>query len=347
MELYFPIDFNKEALKWIRFKDWSNTDHRNHSLKCVLSLPDFMVLFNSNPEPPIPQMPFSNLAHFRDREQNQTIEILIQASVIQSEVTLLDYYGYWAQKSKEELIQTRFVDNNTDKPDMLLSKRFSNGQTWITRRTGYKVWMGHGAYVVTLSIACDLTYYAQNADLFFFIITSFRPSYTPDYNLAERLTLFSRRYPVDFATYVPMSWEEVHHHNDTMQEMKSCLTKTYKKQISGVLTVNTATLRQYPTTETILWPYLNAYFNKGFDFNAIKTREANVFGRFHTVADSINFTYRLGAESMEYNLTFYLGNDTDHWFYVEMFGPSKVQDFDAWAINKRALQLFIENFKTV
>lgn len=348
MELYFPTELNSEVTRSMRFREWNNQDHKTNKLRCSIIVPEYLLLFKSNLNPPVPSTPVIDLGYFRDREQNPTLEVIIEASVIQHEISLSDYYIYLAQQSQEEVLQLRYINEDTDKPDMLLSKRFPDGQTWITRRTGYKVWMGeNGAFVVTLNMACNQNYYYQNADLFYYILSTFRPVHPPEYQLAERLMLFTRRYPVDFAAYVPMSWKEVHHHNDTMQEMKACWTKTYKKQISGFLTVNAATLRQYPTAESILWPYLNAYFDKGLDFNVINTREANVFGKFHTVADSINFTYRRGNESMEYNLTFYLGNDADHWFYVEMFGPSKVQDFDSWAINKRTLQLFIENFKTV
>jgi hypothetical protein len=348
MEAYFPTELSPEVIRSMRFREWSNQDHKTNQLKISLVVPEYLFLFKSNINPPVPKAPFVDLGYFRDREQNQMLEIIIEAGVIQHEISLSDYYNYMAQKSGEEVLQQRFIDDDTDKPDMLLSKKFPDGQTWITRRTGYKVWMGeNGAFVVTLNMACNQNYYYQNADMFYYILSTFRPVYPPEYQLAERLKLHTKRFPVDFATYVPISWTEVHHHNDTMEEMKSGLTKIYKEQLSGVLTVNAASMRKYPTAETILWPYLSAYFDKGFDFNTISTREANVFGRFHTVADSINFTYRQAGQAMDYNLTFYLGNDSNNWFYVEMFGLAKTQDFEAWAINKRALQLLIQNFKTV
>ncbi len=348
MELYFPIEINEEVVRYTRFLEWSNHDHQSDLLKYVLLIPDFMFLFKSNPIPPTPATPFTDLGYFRDRPQGQTVEVIIQASVIQSEVALEDYYISLASMSGEEVVQRRLINNNTDKPDMLLTKRFSDGETWVTRRTGYKVWMGeNGAFVVTLNLACHLNYYYQNADLFYYSLSTFRPVFTPEYQLAERLKILTRRYPVDFATYLPMSWKEVHHHHDTMQEMKACFTKTLRNQIVGMLTVNAAKIQQYPNAETILWTYLKNYTDKGFDFNAIQTRKAQVFSKFHTVADSINFTYHQGGKSMQYNLTFYLAQNDNAWFYVEMFGLAKSQNFEAWAINRRAIQLLIENFKTI
>ncbi len=347
MDLYFPTELNAAAIRGVRFQEWTNDEHRFNLLKCTVAIPDFLFLFKSNPNPPVPAVPFVDLGYFRDRAENQTFEIIIQAGAIQHEISLNDYYAYLATLSQEEIIQQRLIDNDTEKPDILLSKRFSDGQTWITRRTGYKVWMEHGAFVVTLNLACNQNYYYQNADLFYYILSTFKPLYTPEYQLAERLKLVTRRYPVDFATYVPMSWHEVHHHNDTVDEMRACFTKTFKNQVSGALTINTVSMRQYPTSEAVLWEYLKPYFDKGFDFNAIRFQEAAVFGGFNTVADSINFTYWSGGNGIQYNLTFYLAHNSDNWFYVEMFGLAKAQDFDSWAINKRALQLLIQNFKTV
>ncbi len=347
MEVYFPTELNAAAIRGVRFQDWSNDRHTSELLKCTMMIPDFLFLFKSDNNPPVPAVPFVDLGYFRDREQNQTFEVIIQAGAIQHEISLVDYYTYLAKVSQEEVMQLRLIDNNTEKPDFLVSKRFLDGQTWVTRRTGYKVWMGGGAFVVTLNIACNMNYYYQNADLFYYMLSTFRPVNVPEYALAERLKLFSKRYPVDFASYIPFSWSEMHHHNDTMDEMKAGFTKRFKDRISGGFTVNAVSMRQYPTSEMVLWYYLKEYFDKGLDFNTISLQKASVFDGFDTVADSINFTYYSGGSATQYNLTFYLGNDSNNWLYVEMFGLAKGQDFDAWAINKRTLQLFIENFKTI
>jgi hypothetical protein len=316
-------------------------------LKFEFSLPDFLQLHRADTICPAPKMPFVDLGYFKDKLQR--VEVIIQASAMQHETALEDYFTYFAMQSGEQIIQQRLIDQDPDYADQLLLKKFADGETWITRRTGFKTWMGEGAFVITLNMSCNEAVYNDYADVFFFMIHSFRMLQAPDYQMAEELRLVSRRYPLDFATYLPTSWIEDHHHSDSLTEMNASFKKSFRDVVSGLLNINVLTIdNQAEEPKEVLDKFLEKYKSQGLQVSKMKFENTKELPGFGSVLTSKHdFVLKQEKHKIGLYLELYLVRKTNLWLYIDLMGFGREQDFEAWAINKRCMQLLLKHFKTL
>ena len=352
MELYFPTSINREAIQHIEFVEWSNTQNQSEQMRVRLRVPKFLKLKSAHTFEPTPEQPFIDLAYFKD--EAGSVELIVQASVIQHEIALDDYYTYMAEVAKENCIKKRWIDHDNDKPDLLLSKTFDDQQTWITRRFGFKNYMKYGAFVITLNMACNINLYDKYADVFYYILQSFKPVVEPKFHLAETLNLFSRRYPIDFMTYIPSSWAYMHHHNDTTDFMNAVFVKKMLNQVFGKITINTLKKQKKMTHEQMLKTYLAPYEAHGFDASLVLLSSTNALDACfkNGLAYACTFPYKRSREGKQDDvitaeLSIMLAQNTENWFYIESFGFAKNENFEPWAVRKRALELVIKNLKTI
>lgn len=327
-----------------QFKTWSNTEHQADLLKFHLSIPRAMQLFKSDNAAPRPDFPIRDLAYFRDDLKKPKLEILVQASVIQQEVSLKDYYTRWTQVRGADILQQRCVENDPDSPDILLAQNFPDGETWISRRTGYKTWMQHGAFVVTLDVGCPLEAYKQNADMICEVVDSLRPNSPPKYALAEDLKLWSKRYPFDFTSYLPASWKELHHHNDTPEQMHLAFTREFKGVPAG-LSIRAVSREKQPDKTELLRECVAPWTTQGLDATQFTFAQGPSLGELKTTEAAANFTYRAEEQEIQYEYRMLFAEPKDCWLQVELISLAKEQDFEAWSVNNRALEIFVSRFK--
>ncbi|MEZ6137682.1 MAG: hypothetical protein R3C53_22575 [Pirellulaceae bacterium] len=324
---------------------WSNDWHETELLKFQLMLPEFMQLFKSDPRAPHPDTPIIDLAYFRDQLEKPKIEILVQASVMQHECALRDFYLMWSELAGDEILQMREVDGAPDHPDIRSRRSFPDGQTWVTRQTGYKVWMGFSAFVVTLNIGCEESLYEEHAELFDEIVSSFGPTVPPEHSLAESTRLWSKRYPFDFASYLPVSWKELHHHNDTLDQMRLAFTRSFRDVTASCLAVQAVTRDIHPEKTDFLNEVFSTWTEQGLNPAEITYQSGPLLGNHKTREGVAKFTYHGAAGSTDYEYRFLLAEPENCWFIVELVCFHKDQDFETWAIANRALAVFAENFR--
>lgn len=339
MKYLFPLNIDKDKLKEVSFKSWQYNKIKNSALHFSIEVPESFKLLKSFDVLPSVQAPVIDCAYFK--EERMQMEVIIECSYLPTEIYLSHYYEQLSKSAGEELIEQRFLMDDLDKPDMLTSRKFKDGETWITRRTGYKIFIGDGAYVLTLNIAANITVYNDLADLVYAIFSSFTLANKPAYALAERLRLFSRKDPGDFATYIPFSWVELHHHNNTLKKFNAVFTKKLRNKVIGMLNISTLAKSEAKTEEEALTVFHSGYEKQGIKAHAIKTSASKEIPCFKTVQKGTGVFKNPEGEN---ELTFYIAEHKKCWFYLELFGPAKSNNFEAWAVNTRALNLVASHF---
>jgi len=348
MSYPFPINIDRNQISKFSFSNWENTMNAYESLRVNLKLPSFLSLYRADTICPAPKMPFVDLGYFKD--QNKEVEIIIQASAMQHEIALEDYYAYFAKTAKEEIINKRLIDNDPDKADFLTLRKFEDSQVWITRKTGFKTWMGKGVFVITLNLSCNETVYHKYADLFYFMMHSFQLKNTPEYTLAEQLRLIARKYPLDFGTYIPFSWKETKLHFDTMVDMRTCFKKKFRGTISGMLNINARKIEEDRKNnyKAMLNTYLEPYVKQGLVIDEINFFKTKKYPNIPN-AEECNHNFKISQQGKKIalNIRILIFQVSNCWVYIDVIGFGENQNFEAWAINKRAFQLACSELKTV
>lgn len=343
MSIYFPtiLEQGNSSLK-----RWSNNNAASEEMFFEILLPTEGKIIKQDKDFPTVEKPIIDCLFFENKELK--LQVLVQCMFIESEVSLQHYMEYFSKREGEEILVQRCINDDSDKPDMLVSKYFSDGQTWITRRTGYKRWAGEGAYLIIANVATDAKLYNQHANLLLEISNSLKTIGTPEYDKAERLKLISKRYPVDFATYLPMSWQDVHHHNDTLQKMDLIYTKELRGIVTGIFSIASRLwCEAYYEMNDVLQEVLKPHIEKGVNLNGLSLEKTDEMKDFsHQMKCSVDFATKPGDPSKKSNISFYIGRKNNAWFYAEVFGPSKETDFEAWAINNRAMEIANEYMRT-
>jgi hypothetical protein len=178
------------------------------------------------------------------------------------------------------------------------------------------------------------------------IASSLKPLEKPTYALAEKLRLFSKKHPGDFATYIPESWQELHHHNNTLKKYNAVFTKRFRNKIAGALNISTLSVDEAYAPQVALKQFHQGYVQQGMQMHSIPLVKSSEIGCFNSVLKGeMEFPASIDQPQLKNLITFYIAEFKGTWFYIEMFGPARTTDFEAWAINWRALNLVIEHFK--
>lgn len=345
MPVYFPSSSPKIIAETYGLQLFFNNAAMPEEMRFALQVPSGFSRKPKETIPPGSDRPVADLAYFKS--ESGDIELIVQCSYIKYEVSLENYYQYTLQPG-EKLLDKRLINDEEDKPDMLTQRSFPDGALWINRRTGYKIWNGSGAFIITANIATAQDNYLKYADLFCAVINTLKPLPTPEWKLAETLALVSRRYPVDFATYIPTSWKEYHHHSDTVDEMNLVYTKTLHASISGIISMCCMATHKVGGTEAMLRKCQRGYTDQGYDLSntsLTKTDDLSVFS--NVMRGTVNIPQEKGNPQKENNITFYIAKKNNNWIYMEMFGPARNTDFEAWALNDRALELMKEKMAAI
>jgi hypothetical protein len=342
MPLYFPTAYNKQALAADPLKQYEHKDAQRNEMRFTIGYPaSFRVVGRSFDEPTVGQ-PFIDCLFLESASGD--LQVIVQCSYMQYEVSLENYYEQMMLQAGEMQLDKRLINDQKDKPDILSQKNFPDGQIWVTRRTGYKVWCGEGAFVITVNAATNLENYTRYAELIYAIASSLQSVVKPEWTLAERLLLVSKRYPVDFATYIPISWKEYHHHNDTVDEMNLVYTKTYGNTLSGMASMCCVPEYKVGGKDEMLKKCHQGYLAMGADLSRIRIEKSDINSLSNAIKGSIEFP--LEKNKPNSLLTFYLAKKGTNWVYMEMFGPAKETNFEAWALNDRALEIMKEKMVT-
>ena len=342
MPIFFPTIPEHKNLS---LKKWVNENADAKEMKFEILIPDGYEIIKQDNDIPTVEKTIIDCVFLENK--SQAMQIIVQCLFIESEVSLLHYLEYFANTGNEKIIEQRCLNNDSDKPDMLLEKIFDDGQTWITRRTAYKRWAGEGAYVIIANVATNQQLYNQHAQLLFTISNSLKPIGKPEYDKAERLKLITKRYPLDFATYLPWSWEDLHHHNDTLQQMNLGYVKKLRGKVTGVFSISSRTWsEEYYEMNDVLKEMHKPYIDQGAKFQQmVLTKSNSINGINGLMNGTVEFEQEPGNSSKKNNISFFIVKKNNAWFYSEIFGPSKETDFEAWAINNRAMEIANENMR--
>lgn len=342
MPHYFPTAYNRQALEADPLRPYEHKGAQRPEMSFAIRHPASFRVVGKNITQPTVDQPFVDCVFLESASGD--IQVIVQCSYMQYEVSLEHYYERMMENAGETLLDKRLINDNEDRPDILSQRRFPDGATWLTRRTGYKIWCGEGAFVMTINVATSLPNYTKYAELVYAISSSLQPIAKPEWPLAERLLLVSKRFPVDFATYIPVSWKEYHHHNDTVDEMNLVYTKTYNNTVSGMASMCCVPEYKVGSKEDMLKKCHQGYLAQGADLSEIHTEKSDINSLSNVLKGAVDFS--LGKDMPKSSLTFYLARKGSNWVYLEMFGPAKKTDFEAWALNDRALEIMKEKMVT-
>jgi hypothetical protein len=344
---YFPLTYKSRSFEGYRLQEWSNEPAPFPEMKFSINIPQNFELVNGNVQTLSLDKPIGDCAYFKSPDKD--IEVLVQYAFLQFEVSLTDFLHYYSKSDDIAILEQRLIDNNSDLPDELIQVKFPDGQIWDTRRTGYKIWNGDGAFVIIINAACSQLNYNKYADLLFAITSSLRPFKKPDYEKAEKLKIVSRRYPMDFTTYLPFSWNDIHHHQDTMSTMNLVYTKKLHGELSGIFSISCLAIDPVlKDKESVFDKMHKPYKELGTDFSTFQLVKSDEIKCFRTLwKGTLDFHRKNDRPGNKSNITFYLAKKSGVWFYMEIFGPAQETDFEAWAINNRAMEIGARNMVTL
>jgi hypothetical protein len=326
-------------------KTWMNAGCLCTELEFQLDVPELAVLRKSSRELPSKQSPLVDLAGFRVRDGLNPLEIVVQGTVMKHEVALRDYFNLWSEVGNETILDACLIDDDPDRPSVLLSRQFPDDQTWVTRRYGFKVWQGFLAWVITVNVACPAENLEMNATLMQTIAESLRPVHPVEYGFAEHLRLVTRGVPVDFASYLPISWQELPHRHDQPGPMRNFWRRELRGKYSGAFGIVAANKDEFSTSELFLREAVSTWEPLGIDAEKTILERPSHLGEWKTVRSVQELVSDKAGKAVAHRLELMLADTGSHWFYAEVMGPSPEQDFEAWAVNHRALDLFISHFR--
>lgn len=339
--IYFPTKHIQQIDLHVVRHDASSRPELDFSIQAPK---EYNIIRESNHAPTLTS-PIIDCLYLKSPKED--VEVLVQSIYLQHEVSLENVFTHLAKNSDEKLINENCGEEQ-DKPDFLFERHFPDNQTWIARKTGYKVGCGEGAFALLAQVAVNKYDYNKHAKLLFAISSSLKPLHEIGYSFAEKLKLVTARYPIDFASYIPYSWSEQHLHC-TVEVNRLKYFKRFRGQITGVFTVVVmlATDELLTTDEALAEAQIQykkkelAFLNNGLEASD-NLPGIGKLKKGKTILKSKNL-----SNSNEIELSFYLGQKKNAWFYVEMCGATKETNFEAWAINQQALVHFIENFKSI
>ncbi len=339
-----PCEPHADLLKSI-LKSWSNAGIPRTELEFQLDVPESAVLGKSSRQLPSKELPLVDLAWFRVLDELNPLEILVQGTVMKHEVSLCDYFKLWSEVGGETILDLSLTDGDPDLAGVLLSRQFPDGQTWVTRRCGYKVWQGFFAWVITVNVACPAGSLEKNTRLMQTIAESLRPVHPIEYGFAEHLRLVTRGEPVDFASYLPISWKELPHRHDQPGPMRNVWRRELRGNSSGTFSLVVASKNDFPNRDAFLAEAVSTWTSVGIDPNQISSDPPVLLGQWQAVRGTQHVICQRDGAEMGYRLDLLLADTNSHWFHTEVFGPSPEEDFEAWAINHRALDIFARQFR--
>ncbi len=344
MNTFFPTEPLSGFIENFDWKTFSFNQSKFKELHFTIRLPNGFDLVVADPDAPSLQKPYIDAAYFK---AGKNAEVLVQVSAIEHEVSLFDYYNFFLTEGKEQLLHHRFINQNQDQPDLLSQRTFPDGQTWLTRKTGYKVWNGSGAFVITVNTACNTSKYKEEtAHVMLEIMQSLKAIHEIEYDKAEIQYLFTRRYPIDFACYLPVSWHELHHHNNTMEYMNLAFLKKVGENPVGVIYVQAKAITYDQTLENAVSGFLKMYADR-FELENKKVDRPLQFKHFTgKVTEGEVLLHPQKEETPVFNyLRYLIFKHGNFWFYIEVNSYRIDENFECHTISKRALQLVCENFR--
>ncbi len=334
----------------LTWSNWSNCDHPTDELRFQFDLPSTCSLLAAGQSAPTPKQPVVDLAHFRDVPHDQSVEILVQAMVMLDEYSMSHYLEAWRLLNQEKLLDQFFIERDTDSPVALSSRTFSDGQEWLTLRRGFKIGTDFGALVIVISAACRSDVYEEFKPQLARIVSSMMLVTKPKHQLAESLVLFSRRYPVDFASYLPASWSEQAHSHPEKGQLRVAFTRMYAEVLTGVLSITTGTFEQrtVESCEAVVSGQLKPLIAQGVDSQQLVLQSAGALGRFAKASACADVELPTNdGEKRPCNIEIMFAASPHEWIFVQLIGVTKEESFEGWAINRRAIELFTQHFKSV
>lgn len=325
---------------------WSNSDHPRPELRVRFAMPEGTVCGKQSRAFPSEKSPVIDLAWLRLFDPATPLEIIVQASTMQHEVGLDDYYRLWSRNAGDDIRDISNVDADPDRTTVLFSRTGDDGVAWVTRRTGFKVWQGQHAWVVTLNVACPEERLTACEPLVGSIADSFQPLTPVEHRHAEILRLVTRGAPVDFATYLPMGWRELPHRHDQPGPQRFAFTRKRDDRTCGVLMVVADAKSSHASCEDFLAEALSTWQKHGLTPRQLEFCAPRPAGNWQAVHATTTLMTELDGRKTESLHRCWLADAGQNWLYAEVFGPSSAADFESAALNRRALDLFARKMIT-
>ncbi len=341
------MDSSSRIVESSAWKTWDNRQHPIEGLRFQVRFPTELGEIQELDFEPNETMPVVDLAHARNAGESWNLEFIVQASLLQDEVALSHYLTRWMDLGKESMLSDECIEGDQDRPNFLSERTFEDGEVWVTRRTAFKIWNGAGAYVLILNIACPKGMYEQRAAQMLEIANSFSPFVPPEYNLAERCVLISRRFPVDFATYLPMSWRDQGSVDQGVESMKTCYARHMGKTPIGLLTISSGKFTTHRDFKKTAREALAPLVSMGLDLEELQLKpERPMVNMLPTFSVQQELVGDSTENSMACSLDYWIVCGHTAWISLEMLGVTRRQDFEGWAINQRCMHLLRREFRS-
>jgi hypothetical protein len=119
--------------------------------------------------------------------------------------------------------------------------------------------------------------------------------------------------------------------------------------MTGMLSICCIAEHKVGGREAMLSKCHDGYKKQGFDLSNLKIEKSDDFLQFtNVIKGQVDIQKETKPQKQtKDNITFYLAKKGNNWVYMEMFGPAKTSDFEAWALNDRALEIIKDKMITI
>ncbi len=328
------------------FVEWDSGSKREEALRFRLLLPrDFVTVEVNSRVPTSPQEKPKGLVEFVDRIALPRMNVLVVASTLDYEVRLRHFYQAWISQLGESLLGWQEVIANSEQPDLLSLRQSETGQEWIVWRTGHKYGLDAGAKLITLEVSCRRDFVEANLAQMHSIVRSFAFHSKPQREHAEAIVEVSLKGPLPWKSSLPASWLESKDEVFDETRSTSCYRRTFGGAQTGVLKVVTAIKELYGDEAEMVSQQLANWSEYGVRSDRVKQKPGPPLGLLESRTGTARFTVEGLQGINDFELTYMVAQSPIVWLYFEMLGVSPKQNYKAWAINRRALRIFGNNFQ--
>jgi hypothetical protein len=319
------------------FWRWLHTRCPDPAFHFAVALPGNWRPVDLPAEPPTPDRPFVCLALFRSLLIPRA-EIEVSAALLPRDVAPADWLDIYLENRSESVLRRREKDAAGGPVADILSRR-RTGQGPILSR-----WMAikDGAHLFVLQARVQEGGYAQVAAAFFRAVAGFTLLHPGDWPLAEPLKTYSRDQPGDFLLCYLASWElEQAALNGNL--LIAHLTNPGGQGTAGKLTFTAVARAEESSAQSLADTYVESLMQAGLRADRLLLRPGPAVAAFEATWEAMGEA-NAGDVGMEVRVT--VGQASDAWYLFGLLGPSRRTCADVWAVNKQALGMARDYFRT-
>lgn len=296
-------------------------------------------------ELPTQAKPLASVAFFRNQAEPRG-EIEVSATLLPREIAPGDWLDLYLERAGQRVLSRREMKTSggivadvltrADTPDGAVVSR------WLAVKDLNRLFV--------LQARTVEQNYPVFADVFFMGVAGFALMHPSEWELAERLSTFSRAVPGDFLIYYPESWQLVQ--DDSSNE--NALVLEIKNQVGTENAGEDATVGRVVVTivkraaessaQRLADNFADDLRRNGIELNGTTLAPAPAVGGLQAMWQA---TPRATKNSMPVDVRIVVGQQHDAWYLFGLYGPARETLPEAWMMNKRAFEIIVERLKTL